>query len=228
MDTIAKGFIGALELIASGDGEVYQIIGLSITVSLVSVIISSIFSVPAGILIGLNRFPLRNLLVMMINTFMGLPPVIAGLVVYLMLSRSGPLGYLDMLFTPGAMVVAQVLLIAPIITGVTMAAVRDKGDLVRKTAYTLGAGECQVLWTIIKECRTSVAAALIAGYGRAISEVGAVMLVGGNIKGHTRVMTTAIVLETSMGNFDRAIAIGMVLMALFFLLNILLQKFQGA
>ena len=125
------------------------------------------------------------------------------------------------------MIIAQVLLIIPIITGITMAAIKDRGRLIKNTAYTLGAGKIQMLWTLIREFRTSIGSSLIAGYGRAISEVGAVMLVGGNIKGYTRVMTTAIVLETNMGNFDQAIAIGIVLLALFFVINIFLQKFQG-
>jgi tungstate transport system permease protein len=228
MDNIIGGFIGALKLIVSGNREVYGIIGLSLAVSLFSVLISMTFSVPLGIAIGMNRFPFRKAVIMIINTLMGLPPVIAGLVVYLFLSRSGPLGYLGMLHTPQAMVIAQVLLIWPIITGITMAGVKDRGTVIKKTALTLGANKRQALWTIIRECRTSIGASLVAGYGRAISEVGAVMLVGGNIKDHTRVMTTAIVLETSMGNFDQAIAIGIILLILFFSLNIFLQRFQGA
>jgi tungstate transport system permease protein len=228
MENIAKGFIGALKLILEGDIEVYGIIGLSLAVSFLSVLIAMVFSVPMGITIGMNSFPFRRAVVMIINTLMGLPPVIAGLVVYLMLSRSGPLGYLNMLHTPRAMVTAQVLLISPIITGITMAGVKNRGQIIKKTAFTLGANKSQALWTIIRECRTSIGASLVAGYGRAISEVGAVMLVGGNIKGHTRVMTTAIVLETNMGNFDRAMAIGIVLLILFFVLNIFLNIFHWA
>ncbi len=228
MESIIQGFQGALSLIFSGDREVYSIIGLSLSVSLVSVVISMVISLPMGIAIGMKEFPLRKAVVMVINTLMGLPPVIAGLIVYLLLSRSGPLGYLGILHSPKAMIIAQVLLIIPIITGITMAAIKDRGKLVKNTAYTRGAGKFQMLWTLIKEFRTSIGSSLIAGYGRAISEVGAVMLVGGNIKGYTRVMTTAIVLETNMGNFDQAIAIGIVLLALFFVINIFLQKFQGA
>ncbi|HQD42365.1 MAG TPA: ABC transporter permease [Bacillota bacterium] len=228
MESIIQGFQGALSLIFSGDREVYSIIGLSLSVSLVSVVISMVISLPMGIAIGMKEFPLRKAVVMVINTLMGLPPVIAGLFVYLLLSRSGPLGYLGILHSPKAMIIAQVLLIIPIITGITMAAIKDRGRLIKNTAYTLGAGKIQMLWTLIREFRTSIGSSLIAGYGRAISEVGAVMLVGGNIKGYTRVMTTAIVLETNMGNFDQAIAIGIVLLALFFVINIFLQKFQGA
>jgi tungstate transport system permease protein len=228
MESIIQGFQGALSLIFSGDREVYSIIGLSLSVSFVSVVISMVISLPMGIAIGMKEFPLRKAVVMVINTLMGLPPVIAGLFVYLLLSRSGPLGYLGILHSPKAMIIAQVLLIIPIITGITMAAIKDRGRLIKNTAYTLGAGKIQMLWTLIREFRTSIGSSLIAGYGRAISEVGAVMLVGGNIKGYTRVMTTAIVLETNMGNFDQAIAIGIVLLALFFVINIFLQKFQGA
>lgn len=228
MESIIQGLKGALSLIFSGDREVYSIIGLSLSVSLVSVVISMVISLPMGIAIGMKEFPLRKAVVMVINTLMGLPPVIAGLIVYLLLSRSGPLGYLGILHSPKAMIIAQVLLIIPIITGITMAAIKDRGRLIKNTAYTLGAGKIQMLWTLIREFRTSIGSSLIAGYGRAISEVGAVMLVGGNIKGYTRVMTTAIVLETNMGNFDQAIAIGIVLLALFFVINIFLQKFQGA
>ena len=228
MENILQGFQGALSLIFSGNREVYSIIGLSLSVSFVSVVISMVISVPAGIVIGMKEFPLRKAVIMIINTLMGLPPVIAGLFVYLFLSRSGPLGYLGILHSPKAMIIAQVLLIVPIITGITMAAVKDRGILVKNTAYTLGAGRLQMLWTLIREFRTTIGSSLIAGYGRAISEVGAVMLVGGNIKGYTRVMTTAIVLETNMGNFDQAIAIGIVLLTLFFLINIILQRVQGA
>ncbi|MDD3298127.1 MAG: ABC transporter permease [Firmicutes bacterium] len=228
MENILQGFQGALSLIFSGNREVYSIIGLSLSVSFVSVVISMVISVPAGIVIGMKEFPLRKAVIMIINTLMGLPPVIAGLFVYLFLSRSGPLGYLGILHSPKAMIIAQVLLIVPIITGITMAAVKDRGTLVKNTAYTLGAERMQMLWILIKEFRTSIGSSLIAGYGRAISEVGAVMLVGGNIKGYTRVMTTAIVLETNMGNFDQAIAIGIVLLILFFLINIILQRVQGA
>lgn len=228
MESIIQGFQGALSLIFSGDREVYSIIGLSLSVSLVSVVISMVISLPMGIAIGMKEFPLRKAVVMVINTLMGLPPVIAGLFVYLLLSRSGPLGYLGILHSPKAMIIAQVLLIIPIITGITMAAIKDRGRLIKNTAYTLGAGKIQMLWTLIREFRTSIGSSLIAGYGRAISEVGAVMLVGGNIKGYTRVMTTAIVLETNMGNFDQAIAIGIVLLTLFFVINIFLQKYQGA
>lgn len=228
MDNLLRGFSGALSLILSGNREVYRIIGLSLSVSFISVAISMAFSVPAGIIIGMKKFPLRKPVIMLINTLMGLPPVIAGLVVYLLLSRSGPLGYLGILHSPRAMIIAQVLLISPIITGVTMAAVKDRGSLIQNTAFTLGAGRLQVLWTLIREFRTSIGSSLIAGYGRAISEVGAVMLVGGNIKGYTRVMTTAIILETNMGNFDQAIAIGIVLLTLFFILNIFFQRIQGA
>ncbi len=228
MDNLLRGFAGALSLILSGNREVYRIIGLSLSVSFISVAISMAFSVPAGIIIGMKKFPLRKPVIMLINTLMGLPPVIAGLVVYLLLSRSGPLGYLGILHSPRAMIIAQVLLISPIITGVTMAAVKDRGSLIQNTAFTLGAGRLQVLWTLIREFRTSIGSSLIAGYGRAISEVGAVMLVGGNIKGYTRVMTTAIILETNMGNFDQAIAIGIVLLTLFFILNIFFQRIQGA
>lgn len=228
MGNILQGIRGALNLIVSGNREVYSIIGLSLSVSFISVVIAMVFSVPAGIIIGMKKFPLRGGVIMVINTLMGLPPVIAGLFVYLFLSRSGPLGYLNALHTPRAMVIAQVLLICPIVTGVTMAAVKDRGVLVRNTAYTLGATGIQTLWIIIREFRTSIGSSLIAGYGRAISEVGAVMLVGGNIKGYTRVMTTAIVLETNMGNFNQAIAIGIVLLLLFFIINLFLQRFQGA
>ncbi|MDD2574353.1 MAG: ABC transporter permease [Firmicutes bacterium] len=228
MENILQGFQGALSLIFSGNREVYSIIGLSLSVSFISVVISMVISVPAGIVIGMKEFPLRKAVIMIINTLMGLPPVIAGLFVYLFLSRSGPLGYLGILHSPKAMIIAQVLLIVPIITGITMAAVKDRGTLVKNTAYTLGAERMQMLWILIKEFRTSIGSSLIAGYGRAISEVGAVMLVGGNIKGYTRVMTTAIVLETNMGNFDQAIAIGIVLLILFFLINIILQRVQGA
>lgn len=227
MDTIWQGIEQAVVLILSLDSEIYSIVLLSLIVTFFSVGISTIVSVPLGCIIGLNSFYLKKAVNIIIHTMMGLPPVIAGLVVFLFLSRSGPLGSWGLLFTPTAMVIAQVILITPIITGLTTDIVSHKGIEAWQTARTLGANRLQALHTLLKEFRLPLMSAVVAGFGRAISEVGAVILVGGNIKNHTRVMTTAIVLETGKGNFDKAIAIGFILLIISFLINILLYKLQS-
>lgn len=226
MEEIAFGFQAAIELLLTGDAELYEIVGLSLIVSLSSVIISACMGVPFGAIIGTHSFPLKNALLRIIYTFMSLPPVIAGLVVFLLIMRRGPLGSWGLTYTPVAMVIAQVCLVTPIITGLTYNIVRDKAQRVKSLAVTLGAGKLESLKLIIFELRIGILAAIVTGFGRAISEVGAVMIVGGNIKGKTRVMTTYIAQLKSMGDYSTAIAVGIVLLILAFLINTFLYNVQ--
>jgi tungstate transport system permease protein len=223
---ILNSIFEACGLITSLDGEIYGIIALSLVVTVISTVISAALAVPSGIIAGSREFKGKRLLIRSVNTFMGLPPVVAGLIVYLFLSRKGPLGGLTLLFTPTAMVIAQVVIIFPIITGITIGAVKLKVRPVQETCAGLGIGNIRTLMMLFHECRYPIMSAVMAGYGRAISEVGAVMLVGGNIQYNTRVMTTAIVLETGKGNYDRALALGIILLTLSFIVNWLLQRIQ--
>lgn len=226
MQDILNSLFEAFRLITSLDREIYGIIVLSLTVSIISTGVATLLAAPAGMIIGSRVFWGKRPLVRLMNTLMGLPPVVAGLMVYLFLSRKGPLGGFGLLFTPAAMIIAQVLIIFPIITGITIGAVKLKVKPVQETCAGLGMGNIKTLAMLFHECRYPVLSAIMAGYGRAISEVGAVMLVGGNIQYHTRVMTTAIVLETGKGNYDRALALGILLLGLSFIVNWLLQRIQ--
>lgn len=180
-----------------------------------------------GLVIALTPFRGRRLVINGLNTMMGLPPVVVGLVLYLLLSRSGPLGGLRLLFTPGAMILAQTILATPIVAALTVSAVLGVDPKVRDKAISLGATDQQATWMVIREARFAILAAIIAGFGRVNAEVGAVMMVGGNIAGHTRVMTTAIALDTAKGEFALAVALGLVLIGLAFVINLLLQALQG-
>lgn len=226
MDVIATGFVEAIKLIFSGDREIYEILSLSLVVSSISVCISALIGVPTGVLIGTHDFRGKRIIVRIIYTLMSLPPVIAGLVVFLFLMRRGPLGALQLNYTPTAMVIAQILLVAPIIIGLTYNVVKEKASTVDKLGITLGANRGERLKLLIFEMRAGIIAAVVGGFGRAISEVGAVMIVGGNIKGHTRVMTTYITELKGMGNFDRAIAVGIILLAISFIVNAVLFNLQ--
>lgn len=223
MGEIVKGIENGIHLLLSGNTAVYEILFLSLQVSLLAVCIGMLLGIPMGAYLGLNNFPGKRIVLNLVYTFMGLPPVVAGIVVYLFLSHSGPLGNLELLFTPTAMVIAQVLLVTPIITGLSMVAIAGKEKEITQTAHTLGASRIQVTLTVVKEARNAIIAAMITGFGRAIAEVGAVMLVGGNILHSTRVMTTSIVMETRQGNFDTAVALGIILLIIAFLINALLQ-----
>jgi len=212
--------------------DLLEIIRLSLYVSGVAVVLSALMGVPVGALIGLYRFPGRKMLTALLYTGMGFPPVVIGLFVYLLLSRNGPLAglnwsWIPQLFTPGAMVVAQTIIAFPLVAGFTMAAVMGVGPAVRQQVVSLGATPRQAAVTVLMEARLGVIVAIVAGFGGVISEVGAVMLVGGNIDGRTRVLTTAIVLETRKGNFDLALALGAVLLAITFLANLLMLRLQG-
>ena len=227
MNDILAGFGEALRLIATGDAELFEIIALSLRVSGFALIISVIIGVPLGTLLGLVRVPGRGAITVGLYTGMGLPPVVVGLFVYLMLSRSGPFGPLGWLFTPKAMVVAQSIIALPLVAGLTLTAVQAVDPALRVQVRSLGATALQEAWAVIVEARIGVVAAIVAAFGGIISEVGAVMLVGGNIEGKTRVLTTAIVLNTRQGEFALAIALGVILLSLAFIANIALLKLQG-
>jgi tungstate transport system permease protein len=199
---------------------------LSLRVSGVAVLLGLAMGLPVGIAVGVGRFRGRGLVVALIYTGFALPPVVVGLFVYMLLSRSGPAGALDLLFTPTAMIIAQALLAAPYVAGISLAAVQAVPSEVRLQALALGASPLRALLTHVREARLGLVAAVIAGFGAIISEVGAVMMVGGNIAGETRVMTTAIVLETRRGNFASAMALGLVLLAVAFAINAVLTRLQ--
>ncbi len=209
-----------------------DILLLSIKVSGTALLLSGLIGVPLGVFMGLKRFLGRRLVIALLYTGMGFPPVVIGLFVYLLLSRSGPLGNLNWpwipaLFTPGAMILAQTIIAFPLVAGFTMAAVMGVDPNLRQQLISLGATQRQAAMTLLMEARVGVIVAIIAGFGSIISEVGAVMLVGGNIAGRTRVMTTAIVLETRQGDFGLALALGFVLLGLSFLANLAMLRLQG-
>ncbi|WZL72129.1 ABC transporter permease [Clostridiaceae bacterium 35-E11] len=226
MREIWIGIKGALDLLLSFDHEVYSVILLSIYISLTATFISTLLAVPMGIFLGIVNFPFKQIVIRGLYTFMSLPPVIAGLVVFLLISRKGPLGFLKLSFTPAAMIIAQICLIIPIIMGIVYNGTKEKGESVRMVGKTLGANKIQTLILLVRELRVNLFTAIITGYGRATSEVGAVMIVGGNIKGHTRVMTTSIAMLQNMGDYDMAIALGIVLLGISFGMNGILYHFQ--
>ena len=211
---------------ASGDAEVSAIVQLSLCVSTFATVVSVLIGVPLGGLLAIKRFPLKKVVISVVNTGMGLPPVVVGLIAMLFLSRNGPLGFLGWLYTPAGMVLAQVIIATPVITGLSLSAMQSLDRKFYLQMLTLGAGQWQALWVCLKEVKLSILAAIIAGFGSIISEVGAVMIVGGNIRHQTRVLTTAVVMETHMGNFDMAIALGLILLSLTFLINIALTFIQ--
>jgi tungstate transport system permease protein len=226
MELIWQGIVQAVRLILSGDSLVLQITWLSLKVSAAATLLSLIIGMPAGMALALTRFPGRGLLVALVNTGMGLPPVVVGLFVSIFLWRSGPLGILELLYTPTAIVIAQFIIAAPIVTGLTMAAVQQLNPKLRLQLLGLGASRIQLLWLLMRESRLLLLAAVMAGFGGVISEVGASMMVGGNLLGHTRVLTTATVLETGKGNFDVAIALSVILLVLVFGVNYILTQIQ--
>lgn len=226
MSRLFEGVIEAFRLIVSMDPDLLQIVFLSLRVSITAIILATIIGVPLGALLGLKEEKKTRFLNKIIFTFMGMPPVVAGLIIYLILSRQGPLGVLGILYTPTAMVIAQVFLASPLVTGLTMVGIRSKGSDVAETARSLGAGSSLVSWTVIKESRFAIFGAIITGFSRVVAEVGAVMIVGGNIEGRTRVMTTAIVLESRKGNFELAIGLGLILLLISFLVNSILYSIQ--
>ncbi len=226
METIGRGIIEALRLIFSADEEIFEIVGLSLYVSLFSVCIAAVMGIPLGTLIGMRDFRFKGLVVRLMYTFMSLPPVIAGLTVFLILMRRGPLGSLQLNYSVPAMIIAQVCIVFPVIAGITYNMVKEKAHVVDSLGFTLGADKLQRVKLFIFDMRVGISAAIVSGFGRAISEVGSVMIVGGNIKGKTRVMTTYITELKGMGNYDRAIAVGLILLLIAFIVNALLYHFQ--
>ena len=226
MELIWQGIKEAIRLILSGDPGVLQITWLSLQISGSATLLSLLVGIPAGVGLALAKFPGRGLLIALVNTGMGLPPVVVGLVVSIFLWRSGPLGSLGLLYTPTAIVIAQFVIAAPIVIGLTVAAMQQLNPKLRLQLLALGASRWQLLWLLMREARLPLLAAVMAGFGGVISEVGASMMVGGNLLGQTRVLTTATVLETGKGNFDIAIALSLILLALVFGVNYLLTWVQ--
>ena len=226
MGLFLDGVVQAFRLLLAGDGEVWAVTLLSLQISCSATALSLLVGVPAGTALALTRFPGRGLVVSLVNTGMGLPPVVVGLFVTILLWRNGALGALELLYTPAAMVLAQLVIAAPIVTGLTLAAVQQIPARFRLQLLALGASRAQMVWALLREARLPMLAALMAGFGGVISEVGASMMVGGNIKGSTRVLTTATVLETGKGNFDVAIALSLILLAITFLVNWALTAIQ--
>jgi tungstate transport system permease protein len=219
MENLLAAVEQALGLVLQGDPELAGIVWLSLRVSLTAVALAALLGLPIGAAMAVSRFPGRQAVVVVLNALMGLPPVVVGLFVYLMLSRAGPLGPLGILFTPTAMVIAQTVLILPIIAALARQAVEDAWSEYQEQLRSLGAGPGAAAMTLLWDTRFSLLTAVLAGFGRASAEVGAVMIVGGNIDGVTRVMTTAIALETSKGDLPLALGLGMILMTLVLALN---------
>jgi tungstate transport system permease protein len=226
MELIFDGFARALRLMLSGDPEVLGITWLSLRLSATATLFSLVVGIPLGTVLALARFPGRQLAIALVNTGMGLPPVVVGLFISILLWRSGPLGALELLYTPFAIVLAQFVIAAPLVIGLTLAAVQQIPERFRLQMLALGASRGQLLWVLVREARLPLLAALMAGFGAVISEVGASLMVGGNIRGQTRVLTTATVLETGKGNFDVAIALSVILLGLTFLVNWALTALQ--
>ena len=226
MDLVLEGIKKAFELLFTLDREVWGITLLSLKISGAATLISLVIGIAGGTVIALANFPGKRIVVSLVNTGMGLPPVVVGLFVTIFLWRSGPLDFLHILYTPAAMVLAQTIIAAPIVTGISLAAIQQLPPKLRLQILALGATHTQMVWVLIKEARLPLLAAVMAGFGGVISEVGASIMVGGNIKGYTRVLTTATVMETSRGNFDVAIALGIILLVFAYIVNLILTQVQ--
>ncbi|MFZ8971323.1 MAG: ABC transporter permease [Paracoccaceae bacterium] len=219
MESFSEAFASALQLILSADPTLWGIVGLSLQVSLTAVFFAALIGIPLGALLAIKKFWGRPVLIVLVNALMGLPPVVVGLCVYLMLSKSGPLGILGLLYTPTAMIIAQTLLIAPIIAALSRTILKTLHEEYRDQFASFRLSQFQTVNALLWEARFMLLTALLAGFGRAIAEVGAVMIVGGNISHYTRVMTTSIALETSKGNLSLALALGVILILLAILVN---------
>ena len=226
MTVVWEGVVEALRLLVTGDPAIMEITLLSLQVSVSATALALMVGIPAGAFLALSRFPGRGFVVALVNTGMGLPPVVVGLFVTVLLWRGSLLGFLELLYTPGAMILAQVVIAFPIVTGLTMAALQSLNPRLRLLLMGLGASQVQLTALLLREAKLPVLAAVMAGFGGVISEVGAVLMVGGNIKGQTRVLTTATVLETRVGNFELAIALGLLLLLLTFAVNLALTRIQ--
>jgi tungstate transport system permease protein len=226
VELIVQGIIKAFELIISFDPEVLGITWLSLKISGIATLISLFIGVSIGTAVALTNFYGKRLVISLINTGMGLPPVGVGLFVTILIWRNGPLGFLEILYTPSAMIIAQAIIATPIVMGISLAAIQNLPPNLRLQILSLGASRLQMVWVLIKEARLPLLAAIMAGFGGVISEVGASIMVGGNIKGYSRVLTTATVMETGKGNFDVAIALSIILLLLAFLVNLVLTQIQ--
>lgn len=226
MNLILEGLIKAFQLITSLDPEVLGITWLSLKVSGMATLISVVIGISCGMIVALTRFPGKKLLVSIVNTGMGLPPVVVGLFVTVFIWRNGPLGFLDILYTPTAIIIAQAVIATPIVMGISIAALQNLPAKMRLQILSLGATRMQMVWMLVREARLPLMAAVMAGFGGVISEVGASIMVGGNIKGYSRVLTTATVMETGKGNFDVAFALSIILLFLVFLVNYLFTLIQ--
>ena len=226
MTEIWDGLTKAIELLISLDPEVIEIAGRSLRISGTSCLLASLICLPLGSLIHFHRFPGKRALINIIQTLFSVPTVLIGLLVFLIFSRAGPLGIFGIFLTPAAMVIGQMILITPLLLGLTISAFSGVNKEIVDTATSLGASGFQTVWLMLREARYAVLAAVIMGFGRAISEVGCAMLVGGNIKGATRIMTTAISMETSKGDLELALALGIILLSLALIINIVLNRLQ--
>ena len=226
MDLILEGIIKAFWLLVTLDPEVLGITFLSLKVSGLATLISLVIGIFVGISVALARFPGKRIVVSLINTGMGLPPVVVGLFVTIFLWRNGPLGFFKILYTPAAMIIAQTVIATPIVMGITVAAIQQLPPKLRLQILALGATRVQMVWLLIREARLPLLAAVMAGFGGVISEVGASIMVGGNIMGYSRVLTTATVMETGRGNFDVAIALSIILLLLDYFINLFLTHIQ--
>jgi len=226
MDLIWDGLREAVRILATGDEDVYEITLRSLFISGSATLIALLIGVGAGAALAFRRFPGRNLAVALVNTGMGLPPVVVGLLVAILLWRSGPLGELNLIYTPGAMVIAQAVIATPLVTGFTVAALGALPPRLRPQLYALGASRLQMLWLVLVEARLPLLAATMAGFGAAVSEVGASQMVGGNLAGDTRVLTTEILSQVARGNFSIAIALSMILLVLIFVVSAVLTSVQ--
>lgn len=226
MDYILQGFVEAIKLIISLDKEIFSIITLSLIVSTLATIIASFVFIPIGVYLGIKKFKGKRALSRVIYTSMSIPSVIVGLVVAILLSRRGPLGHLDLIYTPKAMIIAQTILVVPLILGLTYNLAKNRGSSIEKVAYTLGGSKTDTIILIIRELKVDILVNIATAFSRAISEVGAVMIVGGNIKGHTRVITTTISMMNSMGDYPMAIALGIILLIISFGINSFIYSYS--
>ncbi|NLY77033.1 MAG: ABC transporter permease [Tissierellia bacterium] len=227
MDYIVEGLKEAIKLLIGFDQEIYEIIFLSLFISTSATIIASIIFIPIGIHLGIKEFKRKRALSRMLYTFMSIPSVVVGLLVAIILSRRGPLGKFDLMYTPKAMIIAQTLLVTPLILGLTYSLAKNRGKEIESIGKTLGAGRKDIILLIIKELKIDLIVNVVTAFSRAISEVGAVMIVGGNIRRKTRVITTTISLMKSMGDYPMAIALGIVLLFISFLVNSIIYKYTG-
>jgi tungstate transport system permease protein len=226
MDLLIDGFIKAWQMVITGDKEIFKITWLTIKVSLTAILFSTVVGIPLGVLLGLLRFPGRKIVLVLINIGMGLPPVVAGLWITIFLWRSGPLGWLSWLYTPTAIILAQILVSLPIVVGLTSSAFQQIDGKFLMQLKALGATKWQTLILLLKETKVAIFAAVIAGLGRILAEVGAAMMVGGNLRDETRILTTSIVMEVSKGNFDVALALSFILMTIAFIITFILTFLQ--